>query len=217
VECNLGDNAYVCGVTEDFNAKSLHKAVGAYAFHDAKTEDRRFLLVKMNTTNLPETMRQIEHVFQQSLPQSAFEYTFLDEHMQSLYSSEQRTAKVVLVFSFLSILISCLGLFGLAAFAAEQRMKEIGVRKVLGASVVGITGLLAKDFMKLVLVAILIASPIAYYFMDAWLADFVYRVEVSWWVFVLAGAVAMALAFATVSFQSIRAALANPVKSLRSE
>lgn len=217
VDCDLGDNAYVCGVTADFHAKTLHKAVGAYAFHDAKTEDRRFLLVKMNTTNLPETMRQIEHVFQQSLPQSAFEYTFLDEYMQSLYRSEQRTAKVVLVFSFLSILISCLGLFGLATFAAEQRMKEIGVRKVLGASVASITGLLAKDFMKLVLVAILIASPIAYYFMDAWLADFVYRIEVSWWVFVIAGAAAMALAFVTVSFQSIRAALANPVKSLRSE
>lgn len=217
VDCDLGDNAYVCGVTEDFHAKTLHKAVGAYAFHDAPTEDRRFLLVKMNTANLPETMRQIENVFQQSLPQSAFEYTFLDEYMQSLYRSEQRTAKVVMVFSFLSILISCLGLFGLATFAAEQRMKEIGVRKVLGASVAGITGLLAKDFMKLVLVAILIASPIAYYFLNAWLADFVYRIEVSWWIFVIAGAAAMALAFVTVSFQSIRAALANPVKSLRSE
>jgi len=217
VDCNLGDNAFVCGVIEDFHAESLHKPIGAYAFHDAETETRRFLLVKMNTSNLPETMRQIETVFKESLPQSAFEFQFLDEHLNKLYRSEQRTASVVMVFSLLSILISCMGLFGLAAFAAEQRVKEIGVRKVLGASVMGITSLLAKDFLKLVFLSILIASPIAYFFMQRWLADFAYRIDIPWWVFAVAGAVAVGVATFTVAIQSVRAALANPVKSLRSE
>ncbi len=217
VDCNLGNNAFVCGVVEDFHAESLHKPIGAYAFHDAETETRRFLLVKMNTTNLPETMRQIETVFKESLPQSAFEFQFLDEHLNKLYATEQRTASVVLVFSLLSILISCMGLFGLAAFAAEQRVKEIGVRKVLGASVMGITSLLAKDFLKLVFLSILIASPIAYFFMQRWLADFAYRIDIPWWVFAVAGVVAVVVATFTVSIQGVRAALANPVKSLRSE
>jgi len=217
VDCNLGDNAYVCGVIEDFHAESLHKPISAYAFHDAETETLRFLLVKMNTTNLTETMRQIETVFKESLPQSAFEFQFLDEHLNKLYRSEQRTASVVFVFSLLSVLISCMGLFGLAAFAAEQRVKEIGVRKVLGASVMSITNLLAKDFLKLVFLSILIASPIAYFFMQRWLADFAYRIEIPWWVFVAAALAALFIAFLTVSFQSVKAALANPVKSLRSE
>jgi len=217
VNCNLGNNSYIRGVVEDFHSESLHKPLGAYAFHDAKTEDRRFLLVKLNTQNLPETMRQIETVFSASLPQSAFEYKFMDDYLDSLYRAEARTASVVFVFSVLSVLISCLGLFGLAAFAAEQRTKEIGIRRVLGASVAGITGLLSKDFLKLVFFAIAIASPLAYYLMDKWLADFTYRIEIQWWMFAAAGAGAIVIAFLTVSFQSIKAALANPVKSLRSE
>ncbi len=217
VYCDLGNNAYIRGVVEDFHSESLHKPLGAYAFHDARTEDRRFLLVKLNTQNLPETMRQIESVFNASLPQSAFEYKFIDDYLDSLYRAEARTASVVFVFSMLSVLISCLGLFGLAAFAAEQRTKEIGIRRVLGASVVGITGLLSKDFLKLVFFAIAIASPLAYFLMDKWLADFAYRIEIQWWMFVVAGAGAVVIAFLTVGFQSVKAALANPVKSLRSE
>jgi|APTNR8051073442_1049403.scaffolds.fasta_scaffold02854_2 putative ABC transport system permease protein len=217
VYCDLGNNAYIRGVTEDFHSESLHKPLGAYAFHDAKTEDRRFLLVKLNTQNLPETMRQIETVFKSSLPQSAFEYKFIDDYLDSLYRAEARTASVVFVFSLLSVLISCLGLFGLAAFAAEQRTKEIGIRRVLGASVAGITGLLSKDFLKLVVFAIAIASPLAYFLMDKWLADFAYRIEIQWWMFVVAGVGAVVIAFLTVGFQSVKAALANPVKSLRSE
>ena len=217
VNCNLGPNAFIRGVVEDFHSESLHKPLSAYAFHDAQTEDRRFLLLKLNTENLPETMRQIEAVFKSSLPQSAFEYKFIDDYLDSLYRSEQRTASVVFVFSLLSVLISCLGLFGLAAFAAEQRTKEIGIRRVLGASVAGITGLLSKDFLKLVVFAILIATPIAWYLMNQWLADFVYRIELQWWMFAIAGAVALGIALLTVSYQSIKAALANPVKSLRSE
>ncbi len=217
VLCDLIRPAVVAGVMADFHSESLHKPISAYAFHDAPTEDLRYALVKLNTADLPAAMRQIEEAFRVALPQSAFEFRFLDEHLHSLYRSESRAASVVLVFSILSIFVSCLGLFGLAAFMAEQRSKEIGIRKVHGATVAGITGLLAKDFLKLVLIAIVIASPAAYYFMDKWLADFAYRIELQWWMFALAGVAAVLIAFITVSFQSIRAALANPVESLRSE
>ena len=217
VDCQLGNNAYVRGVVEDFHAESLHTPIGAYAFHDAATETRRYLLLKMNTSNLPETMRQIEEAFRTALPQSAFEFTFLDDHIDSLYRSEQRTASVVLVFSLLSILICCLGLFGLAAFAAEQRVKEIGIRKVLGATAAGIVGLLSRDFLKLVLLSILLASPIAYWAMRHWLADFAYHIDLQWWMFVAAGFSAMTIAFVTVGFQGFRAALSNPVQSLKSD
>ncbi|HNM27317.1 MAG TPA: FtsX-like permease family protein, partial [Saprospiraceae bacterium] len=133
------------------------------------------------------------------------------------YRDERRVGKIAGIFSLLSVLISCLGLFGLAAFTTEQRTKEIGIRKVMGASVAGITRLLASDFLRLVLAAIVIATPVAWYAMKQWLGDFAYRAEISWWIFVLAGLGALVIAFLTVSFQSIRAALADPVKSLRNE
>jgi putative ABC transport system permease protein len=134
-----------------------------------------------------------------------------------MYKSEQRVSTIAGIFALLSILISCLGLFGLAAYTTERRTKEIGIRKVLGASVAGITGLLAKDFLKLVLISIVIASPVAWYFMQKWLSNFVYRINMQWWMFVLAGIAAIAIAFLTVSYQSIKAALMNPVRSLRKE
>ncbi|GAB4027666.1 ABC transporter permease [Spirosoma gilvum] len=211
------DRAEIIGVVDDFHFQSLHMPIGAYAFHNADTESRPYLLVKTRTAQLSQTMRQLEAIFQKDMPDSAFEYTFLDEFLNTLYRSEQRTAQVVLVFSALAILIACLGLFGLAAFTAEQRTKEIGVRKVLGASVSSIVALLSKDFLKPVLIAILIASPIAWWAMSQWLEDFAYRVNIEWWVFVLAGLLAVGIALLTISFQSIKAALTNPVKSLRSE
>ncbi|WP_080054694.1 ABC transporter permease [Spirosoma aerolatum] len=211
------DQAEIIGVVDDFHFQSLHTPIGAYAFHNADTESRPYLLVKTRTAQLSQTMRQLEAVFQKDMPDSAFEYTFLDEFLNTLYRSEQRTAQVVLVFSALAILIACLGLFGLAAFTAEQRTKEIGVRKALGASVSSIVGLLSKDFLKPVLIAILLASPIAWWAMNQWLADFAYRVNIQWWVFALAGLLAVGIALLTVSFQSFKAALMNPIKSLRSE
>ncbi|HAD14718.1 MAG TPA: cell division protein FtsX [Saprospirales bacterium] len=217
VQCNLGDNAYVVGVVQDFHAQSLHQPITAYAFHNAETETRRYLLAKLDTRDIQQSMAQLESAFKQVMPHSAFQYQFVDDYLQKMYQTEVRTAAVFNVFSLLSILVSCLGLFGLAAFAAEQRVKEIGIRKVLGASIMGITGLLARDFLKWVLLAVIIASPIAWYLTDRWLSDFAFRIELQWWWFALAGAVALTVALLTVSFQSIRAALENPVKSLGRE
>ena len=145
------------------------------------------------------------------------EYHFMDETLDKAYGSEQRIGMIALLFALLSVFVSCLGLFGLAAYMTERRTKEIGVRKVLGASVAGITGLLAKDFLKSVLIAVVIASPIASYLMQQWLSDFAWHIDIHWWVFALAGLVAVVIAGLTVSVQSIKAALADPVKSLKSE
>lgn len=151
------------------------------------------------------------------IPSRPLEYRFLDETFNRLYRSEQRTATLFNAFAGIAVLISCLGLFGLATFTAEMRTKEIGIRKVLGATVLSITTLLSKDFLKLVLVGIVIASPIAYYAMEKWLEDFAYRIQISGWVFGLAGLVSILIAFITVSYQAIKSALTNPTQSLKSE
>lgn len=207
----------IVGVVKDFHYESFHQPIGAYAFHNNSTEGRPYLLVKVNTSDLEQTMRQLEAGFKKSIPSSAFEYLFLDQFLNTLYRAENQTANVVLLFSGLAILIACLGLFGLAAYTAEQRTKEIGIRKVLGASVAGITTLLSKDFLKLIIISVVIASPIAYYFMNQWLKDFAYQVTIEWWIFALTGLVAVFVALLTVSYQAIRAALVNPVKSLKTE
>ncbi len=216
VDANLR-NAVVVGVVEDFHFGTMRERIGNYAFHNARTEGLDFLLVKVQTGRLSDAMRDLEAVFKRTMTGSAFDYVFLDEQLDKLYRREQRMAKVALVFAGLTIFIACLGLFALAAFAAERRTKEIGIRKVLGATVAGITGLLAKDFLKLVMAGIVIATPLAYWAMNRWLSDFAYRIDIRWWMFAGAGAAAVAVAFLTVSFQSIKAALADPVKSLRSE
>jgi len=150
-------------------------------------------------------------------PDEEFEYEFLDDHFAELYRADNTVSEIVGILAMLAILISCLGLFGLASFSVEQRVKEIGVRKVLGASVVQIVNLISQDFLRLVVIAFVIAAPLAWFGMNKWLEDYAYRVDVSWWVFALAGVLAIAIALITVSFQSIKAALKNPVKSLRSE
>ena len=150
-------------------------------------------------------------------PSTPFSYSFLDEEFNKQYSVEQRTGALSFVFSILAIIIACLGLFALSAFMAEQRTKEIGIRKVLGASVSGITAMLSKDFVKLVLLSFVIASPIARWAMNRWLQDFAYRIFIDWWMFLAAGVIVLLIALATISFQAIKAAIANPVKSLRTE
>ncbi len=211
------DRAIIVGVMQDFHFDTFHKPIGAYAFVSNSGEGRGNLLVRFNGGNLSDNMATLERDFKKLVPGSAFDFKFLDDVVAKLYASEQRTARLVLFFSITAILIACLGLFGLAAFTAEQRTKEIGVRKVLGASVVSITALLSKDFLKLVLVALLIAAPLAWYFLDGWLQSYAYHIAMPWWIFAAAGLAAMLVAFLTVSYQSVKAAVVNPVKSLRSE
>jgi putative ABC transport system permease protein len=173
--------------------------------------------IKIHPENMTAITAAIQKVYEETFPEQVFEGEYFDESIAEFYRDESRFSLTCKGFALLAVFISCLGLFGLASLIAVQKTKEIGIRKVLGASVAGITGLLAKDFLKLVTVAILIASPLAYLFMQKWLQDFAYRIDIQWRMFLLAGIVAIAIAFLTVSFQSVRAALANPVKSLRSE
>ncbi len=166
---------------------------------------------------MQQTIAGIEAAWKELAPEAPFEYTFFDQDLAAQYKAEQRLGKIFSLFTGFAILVACLGLFGLAAFTAEQRTKEIGIRKVLGASVAGIVGLLSKDFLNLVLIANIIAWPIAWWVMSRWLDDFAYRVEIGWWVFAVAGCIALLIALLTVSYQAVKAALSNPVKSLRAE
>ena len=162
-------------------------------------------------------LKKIALIWQKDVASAPFEYTFLDAEVQKQYETEITLSHIINSFTLIAILISCLGLFGLAAFSAEQRNKEIGIRKVLGASVTGIVGLLSKDFLKLVIISFIIATPIAWYFMNKWLQAFAYRIPLSWWMFALAGVLSVLIALITVSSQAIKAALMNPVKSLKTE
>jgi len=162
-------------------------------------------------------LAKAEAIFKKYNPQYPFEYAFADDSYAKKFKDQQRTGVLAMLFAGLTIFISCLGLFGLASYTAENRIKEIGVRKVLGASVGSVTALLSKDFLLLVLLAFLIASPIAWYAMHTWLQGYTYKVNIEWWVFVLTGLLSAIIAFVTVSYQAVKAALANPVKSLRTE
>lgn len=212
-------HSIITGVVKDFNYQTLKSEIGGYIYYitNKRTEPLNTLLIRYNTRDLPDFMQQLQNVFKADLPNSSFDYEFLDTHIQNLYRSEQHTASTATVFSMLAIFVACLGLFGLAASIAEQRTKEIGIRKVLGASVSGIARLLTSDFLKLVIISILIASPIAWYMMNKWLTGFSYRINVNAWAFIAAGAMAVVFALLTISSHAIKAAMANPVKSLRSE
>jgi len=163
------------------------------------------------------TLVAMEEVMKKYNPAFPFEYEFVEDAFSARFKSEKLVGGLSQIFALLAIIISCLGLFGLSAFTAEQRRKEIGVRKVLGSSVTGIVELLSKDFMRLVLIAILVAIPLAWWGMQNWLESFAYRIEINWWVFAIAGFTAICIALLTVSFQAVKAAVANPVKSLRTE
>jgi putative ABC transport system permease protein len=173
--------------------------------------------VNIAAANLPATIAAIENKWKTLIPNRPFSYFFLDEYFNKQYRGEEKFGKLFLNFAILAIFISCLGLLGLASYSTMQRTKEIGIRKVMGASVKGIINLLSKEFLTLVVLSFFIAMPVAWYFMHAWLKDFAYRTDISWWVFVLAGILALLIAITTVSFQAIKAAIANPVKSLRTE
>jgi ABC-type antimicrobial peptide transport system permease subunit len=177
----------------------------------------RVMCIRINSQNLPQTIRYIENIWQKFVPDYPFNYRFLDESLHNLYRAEQRIGKIIHYFSFLAILVACLGLFGLASFLAEQRTKEIGIRKVLGASVPGVVVLLSKEFLKWVLFANLVAWPVAYIVLNHWLQNFAYRTDIGWETFTLAGLLAFVIALLTVSFQTVKAAIANPAEALKYE
>ena len=183
----------------------------------AEAELNGVMLIKLKGKKQSEALAYIEKVWKSLNPNSPFEYHFLDQTYEKLYMSDQRTRTIINYFSALAILIACLGLYGLAAFTAEKRSKEIGIRKTLGADVKTILAMFTNDFSKLVLIANIIAWPVAYYFMNKWLQSFAYRINLNWWIFVLAGGIALVIALVTVSIHAIKAATANPVESLRYE
>jgi len=207
----------VIGVVRDFHFKDLHSNIEPYGFQLNNRPQYNYLIAHAKAGNMSSVLSSIEGTWKRLNPNEPFEYNFLDEDFQKNYEADMRLAAIVRNFTIIAILISCLGLFGLATFSAEQRTKEIGVRKVLGASIGSVVGLLSKEFLKLVLIAIVIASPITWLVMNKWLQDFAYRTNISWTVFVITALIAASIALFTISFQSIRAALANPVKSLRTE
>jgi putative ABC transport system permease protein len=208
---------HVIGVVKDFNAGSLRYNTEPLVMRYSKYGGQ--FIFRIKSANIPQLLSQIEsryHSFDQMSSQP-FLYSFLDEDFNNLYKGEQRTGSMFTTFAALAIFIACLGLFGLAVYSAEQRTKEIGIRKVLGASVSGIISLLSKDFIRLVIVSIIIATPVAWWAMNKWLQTFAYRINISWWIFLVAGVIAILIAVITVSFQAIKAAVSNPVKSLRTE
>jgi putative ABC transport system permease protein len=206
----------VIGVVKDFNYISLHRTIEPLTL-PFEPYASRYLSLKVSGGDISATIAQVQEVWGKLAPQRPFLYSFLDEDFNTQYQSDFRFRKIFTTFSMLAILIACLGLLGLATYTAEQRTKEIGVRKVLGADVSSIVGLLSRDFVKLVLMAVVIATPVSWYAMNQWLEGFAYQVPVHWWTFGIAGIMAVVVALATISFQSIKAALMNPVKSLRSE
>jgi putative ABC transport system permease protein len=206
----------IIGVVKDFNFNSLRDNIGPVMLV-MKDDWMASLSVRLNTANLPALMQQVQNKWKALQPNLQFEYSFMDEDFNALYNNEQRMGKIFIVFTSLAIIIACLGLFGLAAYAAEQRNREISIRKVLGAEVATIVAMLSKDFIKLVFISIIIATPLAWLIMQKWLEGFAYRQNFQWWVIAATGLGALIIAFITVSYQSIKAALVNPVDSLRSE
>ncbi len=206
----------IVGVLKDFHYESLHQQIRPLAIF-LNSGQTAYLPVRIRPNDISKTISFIEDQWKKIVPGKPFEYFFLDEDFNKLYQSEQKTGQIFTTFSVLAIFIACLGLFGLTAFTVERRIKEIGIRKVLGASISTIVFLISKEFLKWVLIANLIAWPVAYYFMNNWLENFAYKTDITLWVFIFSGIIALIIALLTVSSQTIKAATANPVKSLRYE
>ena len=209
-----GDTGVIIGVVKDFHYRSLHEKIGPMILSDHAGNG---FYIKTTAGNTPAAIAAAQKIWRKFFPDAPFEYDFLDDKYNSLYKTEQQSSLLITLFASIAILVSALGLLGLAAFAAEQKVKEIGIRKVLGASVKSIVSLLSVDFIKMVVIASIIAFPVAWWAMNKWLQDFAYRINLSWWIFVLAAGIALTIAIVTVSVQAIKAAVANPVDSLRSE
>jgi putative ABC transport system permease protein len=204
------------GVVKDFHTASIHQPISPLIFHYAP-DDISMAMVRIEAGSERNVINNLTAFYSKVNPGYPLNLQFLDETFHAQYLTEERTLTLAKYFACLTILISCLGLFGLATYDTERRTKEIGIRKVLGANTKGLIALLAKDFLRLVTIAIGLALPLAYLLMSRWLQDFAYRIPIEWWVFVLAGVLALFIAMLTVSFQAIKAAIANPVNSLRTE
>ena len=213
-----GRKGKIIGVVKDFHYQSLQQVIRPFSMR-IEPGGCDQISVKVRTTNLKGTIASIEKAWHTVIPSQPFSYFFVDEMFDRQYRAEDRFGRLFLYFAVLAIFISCLGLLGLASYATVQRTKEIGVRKVLGASVAGIVGLLSKDFLLLVGIAFVVATPVSFFLMKGWLEGFAYRINIfsAWWIFAAGGLAAFAIAMLTISFQAIRAALMNPVMSLRSE
>jgi putative ABC transport system permease protein len=207
---------HIVGVMEDFNYESMKQTVNPLCL-TLGDWGRTVVSVKVRSADMHETIRSISEVWKKFAPHQPIRYSFLDERFASMYADVQRTGRIFTSFSLLAIMIACLGLFALSAFMAEQRRKEVSIRKVLGATLGQVTTLLSRDFIKLVLIAFLIASPLAWWAMNKWLEDFAYRTTIGWWIFLTAGLLVGLIALLTISFQAIKAAIADPAQNLRAE
>lgn len=207
---------FVKGVVKDFHFESIHKTIEPLVLF-TETRGHGHLLVKVTGNNIRETISFVEGKWKQLVPYMPFEYRFLDEDFSALYKSELQLGKVMNLFAGIALTLACAGLFGLSSYVVQRRVKEIGIRKILGASVLNIIGIISANFTKLVVIAIAIGSSVAYFMMEYWLQDFAYRIEIQWWILAGAGVLAIGIALVTVSFQAVKAAIANPVDSLRSE
>ncbi|HWB93691.1 MAG TPA: FtsX-like permease family protein, partial [Puia sp.] len=208
---------YIIGIAKNFNFNSLHNKIETMFLFNCTECGFSNISVKLKGGKTNEAVAFIQSTWKQTFPEHPLEYQFLDEHFNEVYRADEQVSHIVGILAGLAIFISCLGLFGLASYAAERRVKEIGIRKVMGAGVANIVSLLSRHFVRLILLANVIAWPLAYLAMHRWLQDYAYRIPISWWVFVLAGVLAMGIALVTVSILAVRAALANPIEALRSE
>jgi putative ABC transport system permease protein len=207
----------IIGIAKDFNFNSLHHKIETMFMYNQKDWGFSNMSVKINGSKASDALAFIQSVWQKNFPDHPFEYQFLDDHFADVYRADTQVSSIVGILAGLAIVISCLGLFGLASYSAERRIKEVGIRKVLGASVQNIVTMLSKDFLKYVLISALIAWPLAWFSIYKWLQDYAYRIDISWWIFLLAALAAMIISLITISFQAIKAAISNPVKSLRTE
>jgi putative ABC transport system permease protein len=205
----------VIGVIKDFNFASLRETVQPLAI--ILTNNPLYLSVKITPGAIQQAVGNIRKEWKTLSDAYPFDYFFMDEQLEGFYKKDERMLRILGIFAALAIVIACMGLFGLSVFTAKQRTKEVGIRKVLGASVAGITFLLSHDFVKLVLIAAVVSFPAGWWIMNYWLQDFAYRIDIQWWVFGVAGVLALTIAIVTVSLQAVKAAMANPVKSLRTE
>ncbi|RYZ52420.1 MAG: FtsX-like permease family protein, partial [Chitinophagaceae bacterium] len=207
----------IIGVVKDFNYESLHKKIAPLCFVIERPFGVHYALVKVSPSNLPASMGMVKNTWKDILPNSEFKGSFLDENIDRQYRREEKMGQIFIAGAIIAILLSCMGLLAMVILIITQKVKEIGIRKVLGASVSSIVILVSKQFILLICIALLLASPLAWFGMNKWLENFAYRIDIAWWVFATAAVVAILIAIVTISLQALRAAMANPVKSLRSE